>query len=156
PMLREGKCIGVLAIGSKRANHFDNHDIALAESFRDQAVIAVENARLFDETQEALERQTATSDVLRVISRSPAQLQPVFDAMLENATRICAAKCGILYRCSGDALRTVATYGAPDSFVEERQRNPMVSPDPDTTLGRALSTKQPVQIADILAEIKDL
>ena len=107
------------------------------------------------ELDEALQQQKSTSEVLRVISSSPGELQPVFNAMLENATRICAAKFGILYRCEGDALRTVATHGAPQSFVEERQRNPIVSPNPDTTLGRALSTKQPVQIADIWAEIKD-
>jgi two-component system NtrC family sensor kinase len=89
------------------------------------------------------------------MSNSPGELQLVFDAMLENATRICVAKFGILYRCAGNTLRTVATHGAPQSFVEERQRNPIVSPNPDTTLGRALSTKQPVQIADILTEIRD-
>ena len=107
------------------------------------------------ELTEARQQQTATSEVLRVISSSPGELQPVFNAMLENATRTCAAKFGILYQCEGDALRTVAIHGAPQSFVEERQRNPIVSPNPDTTLGRALSTKQPVQIADIRAEIKD-
>jgi signal transduction histidine kinase len=107
------------------------------------------------ELDEALQQQTATSEVLRVISNSPGELQLVFDAMLENATRICAAKFGILYRCAGDALRTVATHGAPQSFVEERQRNPIVSPNPETTLGRALSTRQPVQIADILTEVRD-
>jgi PAS domain S-box-containing protein len=80
----------------------------------------------------------------------------VFDAILENATRICAAKCGILYRVLGDALRTEATHGAPPAFVDERKRNPIVSPNPDTTLGRALSAKRPVQIADILTEINGL
>ena len=107
------------------------------------------------ELTEARQQQTATSEVLRVISSSPGELQPVFNAMLENATRTCAAKFGILYQRERDTLRTVAIHGAPQSFVEERQRNPIVSPNPDTTLGRALLTKQPVQIADIRAEIKD-
>ena len=107
------------------------------------------------ELTEARQQQTATSEVLRVISSSPGELQPVFNAMLENATRTCAAKFEILYQREGDTLRTVAIHGAPQSFVEERQRNPIVSPNPDTTLGRALLTKQPVQIADIRAEIKD-
>jgi GAF domain-containing protein len=156
PMSRNGNAVGAITVAGEHTAAFTERHVNLLKAFADQAVIAIENTRLFNDTQEALERQTATSDVLRVISSSPAELQPVFDAMLENATRICAAKCGILYRCSGDALRTVATYGAPPSFVEERQRNPIVGPDPDTTLGRALSTKQPVQIADILTEIKDL
>src|SRR5207244_13519301 len=88
PLLREGKCIGVLAIASKRANHFDDHDIALAESFRDQAVIAIENARLFNETQESLARQTAMAQILEVINSSPGDLKPVFDAVLERAMRL--------------------------------------------------------------------
>jgi PAS domain S-box-containing protein len=156
PLLRESSTIGVFALTSDVVKPFSDRQIKLATTFAAQAVIAIENARLFNETKEALEQQTATSDVLRVIGSSPGELQPVFDAMLENATRICAAKYGILYRCSGDTLRTVATHGAPRSFVEERHRNPIVRPDPDTTLGRALSTKQPAQIADILAEIQDL
>ena len=107
------------------------------------------------ELDDALEQQTATSEVLKVISSSLGDLQSVFQAILKNATRICEAKFGILYRCEGDALRTVATHDAPQSFVEERQRNPLVRPNPDTTLGRALATKQPVQIADIQTELND-
>ena len=156
PLVRDENCIGVIALTRSEVRPFTDKQVELVATFADQAVIAIENVRLFDETREALARQTATSNVLRVIGNLPGDLQPVFDAMLENATRICAAKCGILYRCSGDALRTVATHGAPRAFVEERQRNPIVRPNSDTTLGRALSTKQPVQIADILAEIKDL
>jgi PAS domain S-box-containing protein len=155
PLRSSGISIGTIVVTRRTIGPFAAYHIDLLQTFADQAVIAIENVRLFNETKQALERQTATSDVLRVISSSPAELQPVFDAMLENATRICAAKCGILYRCWGDALRTVATYGAPQAFVEERQRNPIVRPDSETTLGRALSTKQPVQIVDILAEIEE-
>ena len=104
------------------------------------------------ERDEALEQLAATSEVLQIISSSPGELEPVFQAMLENATRICEAKFGVLFRCEGDALRTVAMHGAPESFVEERRRNPVIRPAPATTLGRALATKQPVQIADILNE----
>lgn len=107
------------------------------------------------ELDEALQRQIATSEILRVISSSPGELQPVFDAILESATRICAAKFGIMYRCEGDVLRTVAMHGAPQSLVEERQRSPLVNPNPETTLGRALSTNQPVQIADIREELQN-
>jgi signal transduction histidine kinase len=131
----------------------------LLKVFADQAVIAIENARLLnelrqrtDDLMESLEQQTATSEVLRVISSSPGELEPVFQAMLENARRICEANFGVLYRCEGDALRAVAMHGAPQPYVEERRRNPTIKPPPGTALGRALATKQPVQIADVLSE----
>ena len=101
------------------------------------------------ERDEALEQLAATSDVLKVISSSPGELEPVFEAMLANAVRICEAKFGVLYRCEGDALRAVAMHGAPQAFVEERRRNPLIRPPPQTTLARALATKRPVQIADV-------
>src|SRR5262245_45200618 len=104
------------------------------------------------ERDEALEQLVATSEVLQVISSSPGELEPVFQAMLENARRICEAKFGALYRCEGDALRAVAMHGAPQAFVEERRRNPLIRPPPQTTLARAIATKQPVQIADIVNE----
>jgi GAF domain-containing protein len=104
------------------------------------------------ELAEALQQQTATSEVLRVISSSPGELEPVFQAMLENATRLCEAKFGTLYLCEGDALRTIAMYGAPTAFAEARRRNPMIRPNPETTLGRALATKRAVQIGDVQDE----
>jgi len=108
--------------------------------------------QLTRERDEALEQLVATSEVLQVISSSPGELQTVFDTMLENAVRVCDAKFGVLFRTEGDAVRCVAMHGAPESFVEERRRNPVIRPAPATTLGRALATKQPVQIADILNE----
>src|SRR5262249_37079926 len=110
------------------------------------------NADLKKKLGEALEQQTATSEVLRVISSSPSELEPVFQAMLENATRLCEAKFGTLYLCEGDALRTIAMYGAPAAFAEARRRNPMIRPNPETTLGRALATKRAVQIGDVQDE----
>ena len=155
PMLCNGKPVGAISVGKAEAVPFSERQMQLLSTFADQAVIAIENVRLFNETQEALEQQTATSEVLQVISSSPGELEPVFQAMLGNATRLCEAKFGILYRCEGDTLRTVAIHGAPQSFVEERRRNPIIRPNPDTTLGRALATKQPVQISDVLEELSN-
>jgi class 3 adenylate cyclase len=99
---------------------------------------------------EAREQQTATSEVLKVISSSSGDLQPVFEVMLANATRLCKAKFGVMYRSEGDAFRTIALYGTPPAYVEERRRNPILRPGPASVLGRAVATKRAVQIADVL------
>ena len=156
PMLKDDKLIGVIVIYRQEVRPFTDKQIELLTNFADQAVIAIENTRLLNELRESLDQQTATSEVLGVISSSPGELEPVFQAMLANATRICEAKFGILYRCEGDALRTVAMHDAPQPFVEVRRSNPIIRPNPDTTLGRAIATKQPVQIADILEELDPL
>ena len=101
------------------------------------------------ERDEALEQQTATSEVLRVISSSPGELEPVFRAVLENATRICEAKFGTLHLREGDVFRPVATHNAPPAYVEARMRDPLLRPPPDAPLGRVAITKQVVHIADI-------
>jgi signal transduction histidine kinase len=106
-------------------------------------------AQLTRERDEALEQQTATSEVLRVISSSPGELEPVFRAVLENATRICEAKFGTLHLRDGDVLRPVATHNAPPAYVEARMRDPLLRPPPDAPLGRVAITKQVVHIADI-------
>ena len=159
PLVREGTVVGVFTLQRREPRPFSQKQIELVETFADQAVIAIENVRLFDEVQartrelsEALEQQTSTSEVLGVISKSPGELEPVFAAMLANATRLCEAKFGTLYLCEGDALRVVAMHDAPPSFAEERRRNPVIRPRPDTTLGRAVTMKQAVQIADIQDE----
>ena len=156
---REGMPIGVLLLQRTVVQAFTDNEIALAETFADQAVIAIENVRLFEaeqqrsrELSESLEQQMATSEVLSVISSSPGELEPVFQSMLENATRLCEAKFGVLFRSEGDALRAVALHGAPLPYVEERRRNPIIRPHPETTLGRAVATKQTVQLADVLEE----
>ena len=152
PLLREGSPIGLLVLQRATVRPYTDKEIELAETFADQAVIAIENTRLLSELRELLEQQTATSEVLRVISSSPGELEPVFQAMLQNARRICEAEFGVLNQCEGEALRAVAMHGAPQAFVEERRRNPLIRPPPQTALGRVVATKQPVQIADIVNE----
>jgi len=110
------------------------------------------HADLEKKLAEALERQAATSEVLQIISSSPGNLQPVFETILANATRICDAKFGSMYLTEGGAVRIVAMHNAPQSFAEERRRNPLIRPSPNSTLGRAMATKQPVQIADVQNE----
>jgi GAF domain-containing protein len=159
PLLRGDEAIGALTVRRTEIRPFTDKQIGLATTFADQAVIAIENVRLFDEVQartrelsEALEQQTATSEVLQVISSSPGEVAPVFKAMLENAVRICEAKFGVLFRSERDGLRAVALHGAPQALVEERRRNPVIRPAPATALGRALATRQSVQIADVQDE----
>ena len=124
PLLREGIPIGVLVLQRAAVRPFNENQIKLVETFADQAVIAIENTRLFEaeqqrtrELSESLEQQTATSEVLQVISSSPGDLEPVFEAMLENAVRICDAKFGNIYRWDGDALHLVAARNTPPAFA---------------------------------------
>jgi GAF domain-containing protein len=156
PLLREGVPIGVIALHRTEVRPFTDKQIELVTIFADQAVIAIENTRLFEaeqaskrELQESLEYQTATSEVLSVISTSPGELAPVFEAMLSNAVRICEAKFGVLWLAEGDGLRSVALHGAPPALVESRQRNPVVKFEPSTPLGRAISTKRIVHVDDM-------
>jgi GAF domain-containing protein len=120
PLLRAGECIGLLCIIAKRANMFGESEIALAEAFRDQALIAIENTRLFNETQEALEQQTATAEVLQVINASPGVLAPVFDAIVDKAARLCEADGGALWLVEGDMARATGGRGGnmPEPFYE--------------------------------------
>src|SRR5262249_17068408 len=118
-----------------------------------------ENVRLFDEVQarteelsEALEQQTATAEVLQVISGSPGELEPVFETMLANAVRICGAKFGVTSVREGDAFRVMATHGAPPAFLEQRGREPIIRPTLGHNLERLMRTKEVVHVPDILAD----
>src|SRR5262249_33025463 len=149
PLLREGSPIGVLALTRSQVEPFSDREIELVTTFADQAVIAIENVRLFDQVQartrelsEALEQQTATAEVLRVISSSPGELEPVFDAMLQNAVRICEAKFGVMFRFDGDAAYAVAMLNLPpalDEYLRERGRR---QPAPGSDLEKVLNLKQ--------------
>ena len=159
PLLREGVPIGVIALVRSTQRPFTAQQIELVTTFADQAVIAIENVRLFEEVQartrelsESLEQQTATSEVLSVISSSPGELAPVFNSMLVNATRICGAKFGVLFLTEGDGFRSVAMHGLPPAHAEERRREPIIYPDPDDPLRRLANTKQIVHIADLRQE----
>jgi signal transduction histidine kinase len=149
PMLREKALLGVITILKTNVEPFTGKQIELVKNFAAQAVIAIENTRLLGELRESLQRQAATADVLKVISRSPGQLEPVFKAMLENAVRICEAKFGTMLLREGDAFRAVALHNAPPAYVELRQRNPVIHPHPTSALSRIVATKQVVHIADI-------
>jgi GAF domain-containing protein len=159
PLLRERNLIGVLILQRFKPGEFTSKQIELMETFADQAVIAIENVRLFDEVQarsrelsESLEQQTATSEVLGVISSSLGELEPVFRIMLADATRLCQANYGILWLREGDGFRSVALHNAPPAYADHRQREPVVRPSPDTGLGRVAATKQVVHIADVKTE----
>jgi GAF domain-containing protein len=152
PMLKEGKLIGAIGIYRQEVRPFSDKQVELVTNFANQAVIAIENTRLLNELRQSLEQQTATADVLRVISSSPGELEPVFQAMLENATRICEAKFGNLLLYDGDAFRLTAVYGAPPAWAEEYRRNPVFRPSPDVPLGRVAAKKQVVHVADAARE----
>ena len=149
PMLKDENLVGAIGIYRQEVRPFTDRQVMLVENFAAQAVMAIENTRLLSELRESLQQQTATADVLKVISSSTGDLGPVFQVLLENAVRICGAKFGNLFLSEGDSLRAVAIYDAPQAYVEERRRNPLIRPGSATTLGRAITTKQPVQIADI-------
>jgi len=158
PLLREGIPIGVIVLIRRMVRRFTDRQIELATTFADQAVIAIENVRLFDEVQErtrelseSLEQQTATSEVLRVISSSPGELAPVFQAMLDNATRICQANFGGLYVRDGDEFRIAAMHNMPPALAQVRRRMPfrLVM---QTPMGRAIRTKQVVHVADLMED----
>src|SRR5207244_7090438 len=138
---------------------FEQKHLALLSTFADQAAIAIENVRLFEAEQqrtreltESLEQQTATADVLRIISSSPGELEPVFQAMLANATRICGAKFGLLYRIEGDSARIISKVGIPQAFAEYLKRGPHRPPlnrvSPLTPIGRVIQSRQLVHLAD--------
>ena len=159
PMLREDTIIGVIVIRRVRVQPFTDVQIALLENFAAQAVIAIENTRLLNELRqrtddltESLEQQTATSEVLRVISSSPGELEPVFQAVLEKATRICDAKFGTLYRFDGAAFYHAAGYGTPEALIQVQKQQGHFIPETGTLMHRVMLSKAAAHSADYAAE----
>jgi GAF domain-containing protein len=152
PMLKDNTLIGAIVIYRQEVQPFTDKQIELLENFAAQAVIAIENTRLLNELRESLQQQTATSDVLQVISSSPGELGPVFQAILKNATRICEAKFGVLYRFDGEAFHFAAEVDAPLEYTEFNRRRGAFQPQPGGQLERALLTKEVCHTADDAAE----
>jgi GAF domain-containing protein len=152
PLLREGEAIGAFGLSRQRIEPFSERQIVLVQNFAAQAVIAIENARLLDELHQSLEQQTATADVLRIINSSPGDLEPVFEAMLANAARVCDAKSGNIFRWDGELFHHVAAHNTPAAFAEIRRRAATYRPDPITPLGRVLASKSIIHIADLASE----
>jgi GAF domain-containing protein len=158
PLLKDSEVIGAFNIYRQEVRPFTDKQIELVQNFAAQAVIAIENTRLLselrqrtDDLTESLEQQTATSEVLKVISSSPGELEPVFQTMLANAARICGARFGNLLLFDGSNMRVVATHNAPAELTELRRRDPVI-PLKQSILGPLVRTKRLVHIADITAE----
>jgi GAF domain-containing protein len=122
PLLRRGEVIGTLTVTRKQVSAFTKRQINLLQTFAAQAVTAIENARLFNETKEALERQTATAEILKVIASSPTDVQPVFDVIVERAVKLCGARFGRVYRYDGSMIQMVAGHGLSTSGLQQVQR----------------------------------
>ena len=148
PMLKESELVGYIIIYRQEPEPFTEKHIELVTSFAAQAVIAIENTRLLNELRESLQQQTATADVLGVISSSPGELQPVFQAMLENAVRICEAKFGVLYRYDGKLFHPEALVGVPQALVEFHQKRGAFQAVPGTPLHQLWQTRNVVHTAD--------
>ncbi|MBK3660768.1 GAF domain-containing protein [Bradyrhizobium diazoefficiens] len=149
PLLRNSECIGVFVLTASKPDHFSGQDIAVAESFRDQALIAIQNARLFNETKEALEQQTATAEILSVMSSSPTDVTPVFEAIAERARELSGSRIGSAVRFDGELLHMIAFRGSsPEAEAAMHAAFPM-KPGNGSLNARVIAGLVPLQIPDI-------
>ena len=148
PMLREGQPLGAITLAGALPGAFSQRQVDLLQTFANQAVIAIENVRLFTETKEALEQQTATAEILRVIASSPTDLQPVMDAVAENAARVCGATDSSIFRLEGEHLRLVAQ---PGSLRRSLAIGATIPVSPHTVVGRVVCDRRTILVEDILA-----
>jgi adenylate cyclase len=152
PMLKDNELLGAITIFRHEVRPFTEKQIELVRNFAAQAVIAIENTRLLKELRETLEQQTATADVLSVISSSPGELEPVFQTVLENATRICGANFANLLLYENGAFRRAALFGAPPIWQEDAFRDPVIPPNEINPIFRIIKTKEVLIIPDLAAE----
>ena len=151
PMIRNGATIGAIATAHREAIPFDARQVALVEAFAAQAVIAIENTRLLNELRESLQQQTATANVLEVISRSAFDLQPVFETAAESAVRLCAAERAFIYRFDGEVLRAVAAYNCPPALKEWLVQHP-IRPGLHSAVARAAQDRRIIHVPDVQAD----
>jgi class 3 adenylate cyclase/putative methionine-R-sulfoxide reductase with GAF domain len=153
PLTRGSEIVGVLILRRDEPKPFTPEEINLLETFADQASIAIENVRLFDETKDQLARETATSEILRVTAQSTFEVQPVLDAVIANATRLAGAENGFVYQVDGEVLRMTAAVGEKAELMREWQRtNPIRANDRGTSTGRSFAEGQTVHIPDVFAD----
>ena len=148
PLLADNEVIGVIAVTCREPHPFSAKEIALLSTFADQAVIAIQNARLFRETQEALARQTATANVLKAISRSTFDLAAVLDTLISTAARLCQAWVGVIFRVEGDLCHAAGLYGATPALIEHLRANPISLLDQNSVTSKAVALKAPYQVED--------
>jgi GAF domain-containing protein len=161
PLLREGAAIGIIALRRIEVQPFTETQIALLQTFADQAVIAIENVRLFKELEArnydltvSLDQQTATSEVLRVISSSPTDVQPVFEAVLASGVRLCGARFGGVFRFDGELIHLVTSYEWPQEQLEALRRHFPMPPGDGSLVARAIRDGRIVQTPDYVAEAR--
>ena len=159
PMLRDGSLVGVFFLARNEPRPFEHDQIELVTTFADQAVIAIENVRLFKELETknrdltaTLEQQTATGEILRVISSSPTDVQPVFDTIAESAARLCEAEFCFVFRFDGQLLHFASHHGLTPGAIEAVQRAWPIAPHPGTAAGRSVLDRAVAHIADVHAE----